>query len=173
MTKKDLVTKVFFNILKIWGCSWLAYGIAMIPCYLFSAVLGSETPEKRLFNNVFLSVVAGLVCCAFLVLFSYREAYKEAHISQSKWFVILGATLPAILYVLICVIFNSAYLAIQQIQLGSYMLGVQEKFTRGTMLLASLVFCPFWSFSLYFGAFVGRQKRAKDKEELTSQHKEN
>ena len=166
MTKKDLVTKVFFNILKIWGCSWLAYGIAIIPSYLFSAINGTETPEARLLNNVLLAVVAGLVCCAFLFLFSYREAYKEAHIPQSRWFVILGATLSAVLYVLICVIFNSPYLAVQQIQLGSCMIDSQENFTRGTMLLSSLVLCPFWGGSLYFGACVGRRKRAKDREEL-------
>lgn len=161
---------MFFNILKIWGCSWLAYGIAMIPCYLFSAINGTETPEARLLNNVLLAVVAGLVCCAFLFLFSYREAYKEAHIPQSRWFVILGATLSAVLYVLICVIFNSPYLAI--IQVGISMVGNQSNMSRGTIFLTSLILMPFLAGALYLGAYLGRWKRKKDRKALISQQKE-
>ena len=172
MTKKDLVTKVIFNILKIWGCSWLAYGIVTIPWYLFSAINGSETQAEKLFNEIVFVIVAGLVCCAFLFLFSYRESYKEGHIPQTKSFMILGAILPAVLYILICVISKSPFFAIQQIQLVTCMIGTQEIITRGTIFLASLIFTPFFTAALYLGAYVGRKKRAKDKEELTSQPKE-
>lgn len=172
MTKKDLVTKVFFNILKIWGCSWLAYGIAMIPWYLFSAIKGSETQAEKMFDKIFLVIVAGLVCCAFLFWFSYRESYKEGHIPQTKSFMILGAILPSVLYVLISVISKSPYLAIQQIGLGTCMVGDQANITRGTIFFASLILTPFFAAALYLGAYIGRRKRGKDKEELTSQPKE-
>ena len=172
MTKKDLVTKVIFNILKIWGCSWLAYGIVIIPWYLFSAIKGSETQAEKIFDSVILVILAGLVCCAFLFLFAYRESYKEGHIPQKRSFMILGATLPAALYILICVISKSPYLAIQQIPLGTYMVGEQENITRGTIFLASVILMPFFSVSLYLGAYVGKRKRGKDKEELISQPKE-
>ena len=173
MTKKDLVTKVIFNILKIWGCSWLAYGIVMIPWNLFRGVKESTTEAEKLFDDILLVIVAGLVACGFLLLFAYRESYKEGHIPQTRSFMVLGATLPAVLYVLICVISKSPYLAIQQIPLGTCMVGAQENITRGTIFLASVILTPFFSAALYLGAYVGRRKRAKDKEELTSQQKEN
>ena len=174
MTKKDLVTKVIFNILKIWGCSWLAYGIVMIPWNLFRGGKESTTEAEKLFDDILLVIVAGLVACGFLFLFAYRESYKEGHIPQTRPFMIFGAILPAALYILICVISGgNAYLAVQQIQLATCMVGSQENITLGTIFLASVILAPFFSAALYLGAYVGRQKRAKDKEELTSQQKEN
>ena len=169
MTKKDLVTKVIFNTLKMWGCSWLAVALTILPWNLLRTMVRTVDDTKDL-SNFWYFIVAGLVACVFLFFFAHREAYKEGHISQTKSFLILGAILPAALYFLITVVtFGNVYVCCLSTMMAEVLAREAENIKMAHILISGLMFYPFFSVALYFGAFFGRKKRAKDKIKLTEE----
>ena len=119
-------------------------------------------------------ILITLAECAFLFVFSYRESYKEAHIPQSRSFMILAVALPAVLYFLISAIFyGNVYIAMLPMVFAEHIARGAENIRFGTFFCCTVILNVFFAIALYLGGYFGKRKRGKDKNKLTSQQEEN
>ena len=163
MTKKDFISKICFNLLKIWGASWLGLLLAWIPVHVVRFFISNTETDEML-----IAFLSGSFTMIVLFIMAYRESYKEANVKCTIVQKVLIAIIPAIMHLLICIVTNgSVYVLVGPTYFANFLAEQNMEAVSAThVLLTCLIFDSAYIVSFLLANYFGKKKRIKDRKEL-------
>ena len=170
MKQKETLTKILFNILKIFGAGWLGALFSLLVvnvCKFF-------TNENLTIEYILWAFVSTAFAVIALGIMSYREWYKE-RIQVPIRTILLHSIAPSLRHMLLCIVsFGNVYITMLPGLFTVVLANMEvEAINLGHIFLTTLIFDPIYALSLFCGGIAGQKKRVKDRETLCENRMEN
>ena len=170
MKQKETLTKILFNILKIFGAGWLGALFSLLVvnvCKFF-------TNENLTIEYILWAFVSTAFAVIALGIMSYREWYKE-RIQVPIRTILLHSIAPSLIHMLLCIVsFGNVYITMLPGLFTVVLANMEvEAINLGHIFLTTLIFDPIYALSLFFGGIAGQKKRVKDRETLCGNSMDN
>ena len=170
MKQKEILTRILFNVLKIFGAGWIGALFSLIP-FNVSKFFTDGNVKIEYLILVFSATAFATIALIFM---SSQEWYKE-RVSVPTCTILLHSIAPALIHMLLCIVsFGSVYILMLPKFFTVVLANMEvEAINLGHIFLTTLIFDPIYALSLFCGGIAGQKKRVKDREMLCGNSKDN
>ena len=169
MKRKEILTSLLFNTLKILGAGWLGALCWVILSNVVKAFIRGGLRTEY----ILLSFVSTAFAAIALIVMSYGEWYKE-RTAPSTGMLLFCSVVPALLHMLLCLItYGNTLIFMFPKYFATVLANMDVNAVKMShIFLTTLIFNPIYAISLFVGGLIGRKKRLEDRKELCEKTKE-